>query len=145
MEKLSSILPSNARLKSVDLEDAHPVRPGIPTHGRPVGMTSSQRDRITISPQAKENAFNETLARKNPRMDKNAEIVKTVTDNFFNKRVGPKVETDFTPSMTEQVAQAQVDNIIVPETIPTPSPAYSSAGKSAETVSLSGQLVDKNA
>ncbi|MEI7973957.1 MAG: hypothetical protein WCH11_06280 [Bdellovibrio sp.] len=54
MEKISGILPSRPRLKSVDLQSAHPIRPGVPSFGRPVGSTSVQRDRVNLSMQARE-------------------------------------------------------------------------------------------
>ena len=139
MEKLSSILPSNARVKSVDLEDSHPVRPGVPSLGRPTGLTSSQRDRATISPQAKEAAFNETLARRNPREEKSVKIVHSVTDAFFNKRISPKAETDFVPTLTEQVANTAVSEV---EQVP---PTYGPVGVSTPQTTDSGQLIDKNA
>ena len=69
MDKISSILPGNRRVKSVDVEDAQPIRPGVTSYGRPVGTTSSEReqmknhlaeqaamdrasDRVSLSPQA---------------------------------------------------------------------------------------------
>lgn len=54
MEKISGILPSRPRLKSVDLQSAHPIRPGVPSFGRPVGSTSVQRDRVNLSMQARD-------------------------------------------------------------------------------------------
>jgi len=135
MEKLSSILPSNSRVKSVDLEDAHPVRPGVPSLGRPMGTTSSQRDRMTISPQAKEAAFNETLAKRNPREDKSVQIAAKITDQFFNSRVGPKSDSDFVPTLSEQVSTIEVQTI----------PNYVADGTNAEQAPESGQLIDKNA
>lgn len=135
MEKLSSILPSNSRVKSVDLEDAHPVRPGVPSLGRPMGTTSSQRDRMTISPQAKEAAFNETLARRNPREDKSVKIASKITDQFFNSRVGPKSDSEFAPALSEQVSNVEIETM----------PNYISDGTSLEQAPESGQLIDKNA
>lgn len=44
MEKISGILKPSSRVTSVDLKDAPPVRPGMPTFGRPEGV-SSLRDR----------------------------------------------------------------------------------------------------
>lgn len=89
MEKISSILPSNARLKSVDTQDAHPVRPGVPAMGRPVGRTSSQ-DRFTVSQQAKDLAFQETLGARNPREDAHVKIADAMTKNFFETRLKEK-------------------------------------------------------
>ncbi len=46
MEKISGILPSSQRIRSVDLEGHLPVRPGVPGFGRPLGMTSSEREQL---------------------------------------------------------------------------------------------------
>src|SRR6478672_2562783 len=40
MEKISGILKPSHRVTSVDMEDAAPIRPGIPTFGRPEGVSS---------------------------------------------------------------------------------------------------------
>lgn len=40
MEKISGIIPSSARVKNVDMKDAHPVRPGVPSFGRPEGVSN---------------------------------------------------------------------------------------------------------
>ncbi len=46
MDKISSILPSNHRVKSVDIDDSHPVRPGVESYGRPVGTTANGREQL---------------------------------------------------------------------------------------------------
>lgn len=46
MEKISSIIPNNSRVKSVDVQDSHPVRPGTPSFGRPVGTTAQGREQM---------------------------------------------------------------------------------------------------
>ncbi|GIL17697.1 MAG: hypothetical protein BroJett040_14480 [Oligoflexia bacterium] len=96
MEKISSIIPSNARIKSVDMEDSHPVRPGTPTFGRREGTTANlraaERDRVSISSKAREVMKQETVAGRNPREDASVKIVDTITRNFFNTRVKPKEE-----------------------------------------------------
>lgn len=85
MEKISRVLPPSPRVKSVDLEAAHPVRPGTPTFGIPVGSTSS--DRLTLSNEAKARAFQETLAARNPRQANHAKIAENVTREFFETRL----------------------------------------------------------
>ena len=61
MEKISSILPGNARIRTVDLDEAHLSRPGAPNAkvGQARGTTASERDKITISSMARENALRE--------------------------------------------------------------------------------------
>lgn len=59
MDKLSSILPGNARIHTVDIDESRPARPGTPSFGRSVGKTASDRDKITISVAARENLLRE--------------------------------------------------------------------------------------
>ncbi len=87
MDKLSSVLPTSPRVKSVDLKNAKPVRPGAPLFGSPIGSTSKDRDRMLISEEGKEMAFNETLAMKNPREMQRAQMVEDVTRKFFETRL----------------------------------------------------------
>lgn len=87
MEKLSSVIPASPRVKSVDLKNAKPVRPGAPTYGSPVGMTSRERDRIVLSSEAKDLAFQETMGARNPREMRQAQMVDEVTRRFFETRL----------------------------------------------------------
>jgi hypothetical protein len=72
MEKISSILPTNSRVKNVDIDDSHPIRPGTTSFGRPEGSTSSERekirmkahDRVNFSDQAMQAADAEAPANK---------------------------------------------------------------------------------
>lgn len=90
MEKISSILKASPRVKSIDPKEVAPVRPGAPAMGRPEGRVSG-RDRLSISPDAKEKAFRETLAARNPREDRHAKIAEEATRKFFETRVEPVV------------------------------------------------------
>lgn len=40
MDKISGILPANARTKSTDTSQSQPMRPGAPSMGRPVGRVT---------------------------------------------------------------------------------------------------------
>ncbi len=91
MEKISSILPSNARLKSVDLDQSAPVRPGVPAMGRNVGR-SSTKDRFAVSQEAKDLAFQETLGGRNPKEAAHAKIADDMARKFFEQRVGSRAE-----------------------------------------------------
>ena len=85
MEKLSSILATSPRVRAVDLADAHPVRPGTPTFGRPVGTTL--RDRVSVSQDAKDMAFAETLAAVNPRNSKSGKVADEAYKKFFDQKM----------------------------------------------------------
>lgn len=51
MEKISGIVPNSARLASVDMRDAAPVRPGTPRFGRPEGISSlAQKQQMPAAP-----------------------------------------------------------------------------------------------
>lgn len=91
MDKLSSILPSSPRVKSVDLKNAQPARPGAPLFGRPQGSVSS--DRMTLSPAAKDLAFQETLGGRNPKEAAQVQIAKDVTRKFFETRLDEPAPT----------------------------------------------------
>ena len=106
MEKLSSILPSTGRVTSVDLEEAPPARPGSPTFGRKVG-TNTVRDRVSLSPQAKEMAAKETLLGKNPKEVSRAKAVGEINRKFFETRLKPAIESRV--PVSEQVAEQQVE------------------------------------
>ena len=90
MEKISSILGGTPRVKAVDMEEAHPIRPGVPSFGRPEGRTSL-KDRFTVSQEAKDIAFKETLAARNPKEFASAKIAEEMTANFFNTKLKPPV------------------------------------------------------
>jgi hypothetical protein len=59
MDKISSILPGNARIHTVDMDESRSARPGAPSFGRTVGKTASDRDKITISAAARDNLMRE--------------------------------------------------------------------------------------
>lgn len=105
MEKISSILPSNARVKSVDLSEAQPVRPGAPSRGQKEGSTSI-RDRITLSSDAKEQAARETMMGRNPREVSRAKMVEEINKKFFETRLTP---TEKTPTMRDRVLEQETE------------------------------------
>lgn len=99
---MSSILPSNARVTSVDMSDAHPVRPGAPKNGAPEG-TTSVKDRVTLNSSAKDAAIRETLTYKNPKEAKRAKIAEAVTKKFFETRVPQTLKEETkAPSLVEE-------------------------------------------
>ncbi len=134
MEKLSSILPNNSRVKSVDLSQAHPVRPGTPAMGRPVGTTASIRDRVSISSASAAAAnrleipqeVGDLLTYKNPQELKKAKVVASISQNFFNTRLDPR------PSPLQQgdLSQPTVKDFTGPETIINPAATTTTRAKS---------------
>ena len=122
MEKLSSILPGSPRVKSVDLKNAQPARPGAPLFGRPNGSVSS--DRLTLSAEARDMAFQETMgAGRNPREMAQTQIAKDVTKKFFETRLDAPVQTAYDRmevSMEAPVDAAETADVAVPETTAKP-------------------------
>jgi len=103
MEKISGILAASPRVKSVDLEDAPPARPGAPAMGRKPGRNSIA-DRVTLSQKAKEIAGQDTMMKKNPKDAASARMVEELSRKFFETRVKP-VEKEISQS------EAVVENI----------------------------------
>jgi hypothetical protein len=86
MEKISSILPGNPRVHSVDLDEAPPARPGAPTFGRKAGRNTVS-DRVTLSQKAKELAAQDTMMVKNPKEASRAKKVEELNRRFFETRL----------------------------------------------------------
>lgn len=101
MDKISSILPQNARVTSVDLDEAPPARPGSPAFGRKVGR-NTVADRLTLSKHAKELAAQDTMMMKNPKETARAKSVDEINKKFFETRLKP-VESQ--PVQSEEIAE----------------------------------------
>lgn len=92
MEKISRILPANARTQSVDVSKSQPVRPGAPAWGRPMGRVTP-KTALEIAPPAP------------------AEIQDKV--NFSDKALtgSPEVETKAPQSYKKMQESAQLQKI----------------------------------
>ena len=116
MEKLSGILPSRPRLKSVDMSTAHPVRPGVPAYGRPLGSTALERDRVSLSEQARQlaEASQQAVAtpmaqgRKPSELTK-AQIADSLSRQFFDTRLNPVVVETPTSEILESAFKQGVE------------------------------------
>ena len=121
MEKLSSILPSNARVKAVDLKDSHPVRPGVPTFGRPEGR-NTVADRVSISGLSQEQAAADTLLYRNPKEASRAKIVSDMSKKFFETKIK---EYEKPETLSEDVMQSGLTDLAVDSKELAPSKAES--------------------
>lgn len=110
MEKLSSILPSNARIRSVDTKDSKPVRPGAPSFGRPEGNISVQ-DRFTVSREAVDRAAQDLSALRNGKEFARAKMVEDISNKFFETRLQEPTQT------SEKATSKEVDAAMVLEPI----------------------------
>lgn len=86
MEKISGILPSTARVTTVDLKGSGTARSGMPNFGRETASTSFDR-------RAQEmNTSQRTMERQS---DPKSEIVKQMADSFFmNKQKSYDAESE---------------------------------------------------
>lgn len=106
MDKISGIIPSNARTRSVDTSNSQPVRPGAPTYGRPEGrVTKAVEDKVTLSSVAAERPLE-----KPPTYDrglteaKKTKIARDMTDRFFAENF-PHKEENNGMSLSEDLAE----------------------------------------
>ncbi len=88
MEKISGIIPSSARVTSVDLKES-PVRPGAPSFGRP--QAAAGKDSITTNGEAMKKASDMFASQTDWRSKdaRQAAMVNDVSNAFFMKRVEP--------------------------------------------------------
>lgn len=99
MEKISRIIPSNARTRSVDVSNSQPVRPGAPSWGRPTGrvtraasLAEDPVDRVTRSTATKAGDILTETPIYNKRAElARAKVVEDLAQKFFEtnpKKVG---------------------------------------------------------
>ncbi|MBX3016688.1 MAG: hypothetical protein KF767_02270 [Bdellovibrionaceae bacterium] len=89
MQKISGILPSNARIKSVDVKNSQATRPGAPNFGQRMGTTA--QDRLSLSEEATERMMNDSLSNYNPKEARHARIAEEMNKNFFDTRLNPRL------------------------------------------------------
>jgi hypothetical protein len=111
MEKISSILPGNPRVQSVDLDEAPPARPGAPSVGRKAGRNTIN-DRVTLSQKAKEMAAQETMVGKNPKEVSRTKMVDELNRRFFETRLQkPEVAAPRSEEIAERVTESAEENL----------------------------------
>lgn len=106
MEKISRIVPANARTKAVDVSRSQPVRPGAPTWGRPEGkVTKGIEDKVSFSSIAAERPLepNYTRGLTDARKTK---IAREMTEKFFMERTPQKELTESEGPLSEQMADS---------------------------------------
>lgn len=105
VEKISRILPSNARTKAVDVSRSQPVRPGAPTWGRPEGrVTKAIQDKVYLSSIAAERPL-EPVTYRNPTETRNVKIAKDVADKFFETKNLQNFDSGKDLSLSEEVVE----------------------------------------
>lgn len=99
MEKISGIIPSSARVTSVDMKESPPVRSGTPTFGRAESVPSARKAKIGETASIAAGMNKERLDWKSKDMQ-NAAVARDLSDRFFTgnqKAPGGKVVQDIDP------------------------------------------------
>ncbi len=129
MDKISRILPGNARVNSVDMTGSQPVRPGVPEFGRNVGI-SDVKDRVTIT-AANDGPVNSVY--KNPKEMIKAQIAEDVSRRFFAK---PERVQEVNEPIDFSVRNASDDDFDSEDIPPTPVPTMTSMAPPPSVVSV---------
>lgn len=85
MQKISGILSGSARVTTVDMKDAAPVRPGTPAFGRPQGVSSLANRNAPIDVLTKGPELLEKQMELRSQEAQKARIVEDMSKNFFVK------------------------------------------------------------
>lgn len=96
MEKISGILPKSARVSSVDMKDAAPVRPGTPTFGRPEGVSSLREAAVGQTAARASKIHAERMDWKSKDLSQ-AAMARELSENFFRSRVSQPEVTEMEP------------------------------------------------
>jgi hypothetical protein len=105
MDKISSIVPGSQRVKTVDLSEAPPVRPGTPGFGRRQGVSSLDgKDRDGLTTAAK--AVMEHKQQMEKRLSESArdKIADEMSAKFFMKKQMAETPTMSGPALSEQIS-----------------------------------------
>lgn len=116
MEKISRIIPANARTKAVDVSGSQPVRPGAPTYGRPVGRVTRAplevQDRVSLSTAERAITQHEQPANYRDRVEaRRAQIAERVSAKFFGSPA-PTNALEEAPSPAADPLSAQVSEAL---------------------------------
>lgn len=85
MEKISRIVPGNARVSAVDTKSAAPARPGMPSFGRPVGeSTSGVPDHSSTASRAA--ALHKSMIEAKKAVSQER-VISRMADEFFMSRI----------------------------------------------------------
>lgn len=87
MEKISGIIPPNARVTTVDLKNSGTARSGTPSFGREVGLSSVVERNNNLDVATKANFIQvDQMKLRGSKDDPRAEIIQRMSDNFFMKK-----------------------------------------------------------
>ena len=123
MQKISGILGASARVTSVDMKDAPPVRPGMPGFGRPEGVSSLRQRAVAAPPtpdalSAAPQLFQDQMGIRSKEAQQ-AKMAAEVSNSFFMKKreqveqapAANEQMVDVVLAMPAQVPASQIDAI----------------------------------
>lgn len=150
MEKISGIVPSTARVQSVNLKDGPTMRPGAPSFGAPTGKAALNGGSAPTTAEKAVAAHNKLMARRSGDSHKPA-IIKEMADRFFLKNKSEAggevqdIDLNFQMDLDSQVYRHQT-NQGVQGTRPEVSQSLSAEPQYQTESSLdSSEWVDSNA
>jgi hypothetical protein len=88
VDKISGIIPQSHRVSSVDMKDAAPIRPGMPSFGRPQGVSSLNKGPNVAAlgdTASKAMVEHEELSGWKAADKAKADAVQSVSNSFFMK------------------------------------------------------------
>lgn len=107
MDKISGILPSSARVSSVNLSDAGTVRPGAPGFGRAEGA-SALRDAKTGETAGRAAKLSQEQLDWRSKDMKNAATVRELSDRFFRGNEKPASDREIQSVIEKEVNLAPI-------------------------------------
>lgn len=105
MEKISGIIASNARTRSVDVSNSQPVRPGAPAYGRPEGKVTKAvlEDKISLSSVDADRPLQTTNYKNTAGESAKVKIIKDSAARFFESRVPQTLAKDTEAPLSEEM------------------------------------------
>jgi hypothetical protein len=143
MEKISSILPATARVTAVDLKNSGVARPGTPSFGREVGMSSVlKKQEADIAARANKIRDEQAGLRTGFQRDPRAEIVQRMADDFFINKARQYEQEKNTVPLAEVDRLADLSQIDVNEISPVSKPSITNGASDSDDGYVSGQHLD---
>ncbi len=95
MEKISGILGTSPRIKSAEVQNAPPIRPGAPSFGQPIGeVTLAQRKDLSTAQKA--NILREQMLEDKKRL-KEKQDIEDLSAKFFMNKMDGKYDVSLSP------------------------------------------------
>jgi hypothetical protein len=114
MDKISSIVPRSRRVAAADMSAAPAVRPGMPSFGRPVGIsTTGLKSEMTTAQKAM--VEQQKISDKRQASSIEPQIVADMADRFFMQKTVAAPVSDALPGLSGPGFEVTDPNIIASE------------------------------